>query len=246
VSERLHLTDSQLRELLHLISHDLRNPLAAIVTNLEFARRLVSRMSADPDLIESIDDSVTASDVLRRIVSNFDLLVRGRDTTVTPSEFVIAQQIKDVVRRCEARAHQAEMTLEITGSTGIVAMLDKMLFSIAIENLLSNSIQHAPDGSTIRIAIEELDGAVRVAIRDEGKCISEDMRERALSVEGHNSGGREEGTRYGRGLGLLSVRAAAAACGMTFEVGSISGKSEMSLTIPLGQGEIRTQPTAAT
>jgi two-component system heavy metal sensor histidine kinase CusS len=231
MSDKLHLDDAELRSLLHLLSHDLRNPLAAIVTNLEFARRLVTRLDVDPDLTESIEDSVTACEVLRQIVSNFDVLVRGREVTVTLTELSLKREVEEVVKHCDARAQQASMTLQLDAPTAAMALIDKTLFALALENLIANSIQHAPRGSVIRISISETPGEVRVAVHDDGAPIAPELRARAIGIEGHTNKGRDEGTRYGRGLGLLAAHAAAAASGATLEVGQHDAGSELALRI---------------
>ncbi len=221
MTEKLHIDDAQLRELLHLMSHDLRNPLAAIVTNLEFAKRLLSRVSVDPDLAESIEDSVTACDVLRRIVANFDVIVKGRDVTVTLQETEIGPTLMDVTRRCQDRAKQGGLSIRLDGiNGGARTMVDRTLFSLALENLVSNSIQHAPRGSTITVKLVNGDGNADVIIADEGPSVPENLREAATGPTGHTPSGRTDGTRYGRGLGLLAARAAASACGCELLLGA--------------------------
>ena len=66
----------ELEELMHAVAHDLRNPLAAIMTNMEFARTLVARNAVDPDLADAIEDSAAACTVLQSIVSNLDVVLR--------------------------------------------------------------------------------------------------------------------------------------------------------------------------
>ncbi len=220
MSEKLHLDDAELRSLLHLMCHDLRNPLAAIVTNLEFAKRLLSRMAVDPDLAESVEDSVTACDVLRRIVANFDLLIKGNEVGVTLHDLDVGATVAEVTKRCGDRARQAQLELEFGGNgRGPRTVLDRSLFSLAVENVIANSLQHAPRGSTVRVTVEPGEGHAQVVVRDDGPAIPEALRETALGPEGHTTSGRAEGMRYGRGLGLLAARAAAAACGCTLIAG---------------------------
>lgn len=233
MTEKLHIDDAQLRELLHLMSHDLRNPLAAIVTNLEFAKRLLTRLSVDPDLAESVEDSVTACDVLRRIVANFDVIVKGRELAVTLQETDIGGLIKDVARRCGDRAKQGNLELLIEGADDkLSTMLDRTLFGLAIENLISNSVQHAPRGSKIRVTLSAEGETATLTVADDGAAVPVALRELAVGPEGHTPSGRAEGSRYGRGLGLLAARAAAQACGAELVVGGETS-STLTLKVPL-------------
>jgi signal transduction histidine kinase len=235
MTEKIHVDDKQLRELLHLVSHDLRNPLAAIVTNLEFAKRLLSRINVDPDLAESVEDSVTACDVLRRIVSNFDVLAKGRDLTTTPQEVEIGSAVEEVVKRCTDRATQGNLALELNGADlGKRAKLDRLLFSLAVENLISNSIQHGPRGSKITVDLRDGGDHVTMTVADAGPAVPPELREIALGAEGHTPTGRGDGTRYGRGLGLLSAHAAASACGCTLTLDG-DATNVFTLSVPLVQ-----------
>ena len=80
---------------------------------------------------------------------------------------------------------------------------------LAVENLISNSIQHAPRGTPIEVRIERGDSTIVVSVIDAGKAVPPELREYALSAESHTPKGRSGPTRYGRGLSLLAARAAA-------------------------------------
>lgn len=231
MTDKLHLTDSELRELLLQLSHDVRNPLAAIVTNIEFARRLVQDAPGlDTDLVESIEDSVVACDVLRRIVSNFELLVKGRNVSVTFNEFDVAPLVREVVKRCQGSAQQAGLTLVLSGDDiAPRALIDRNMLALALENLVSNSMQYAPRGSRIEVRMHQNDKTATVSVRDDGPAIPEAGRELALSVAGQSPAGRREELRYGRGLGLLVVRAACMAAGIELAIGGDDSSSEMSM-----------------
>ncbi len=232
MSDKLHLTDAELRELLLQLSHDVRNPLAAIVTNLEFARRLVQESEHDPDLVESIEDSVIACDVLRRIVSNFDVLVKGRHVSVTFNEVDVMTIVREVIKRCHARAQQAgvNLTLSEDGSSPR-ALVDRNMLALAFENLMANAMQHAPRDSAIDVRAQHDGHTLTLSVRDSGRAIPPHERALALSVAGHVPTGRREELRYGRGLGLLAARAACMAAGIELAVGGDEQGSEMSLAM---------------
>jgi signal transduction histidine kinase len=229
-----HIDDHELRELLHLVSHDIRNPLAAIVTNLEFARRLVIDDGVDLDLRESVEDSVIACEVLKRVVANFDILAKGKDVSLSVGEVAIAATIRDVAKRCRERADQAGLSLAFNdGGVDDKALLDKQLFSLILENLISNSVQHGPRGSEVVIELARGDEQLVVTVTDQGKAVPAEYRERALSVESHTPKGRQGPTRYGRGLSMLAAATASKIVGVELAISGEDGAFEMRLTIPL-------------
>jgi two-component system heavy metal sensor histidine kinase CusS len=224
---------AMLRELCATMLHDLRNPLAAIMTNLEFARRTIGEPGPDQDLVEAIRDSAVACEVLRRIVSNFDVLVRAPHVATETSSFGVAQVVSEVARRCESRAEQSGLRLEVDDRSGRAsARADRTLFALAVENLVANSIQHAPRETTIRLEVSETAAGIVVAVADDGAAVPEPLRELAVSAAGQRPQDRQAGSRYGRGLGLWAAGVAAAASGAVLEFGDRGGKSRMMLTLP--------------
>lgn len=232
MSDRLSVSDADLRRLCLLISHDLRNPLAAIVTNLEFARRMLEQLDVDPDLTESVRDSVTACDVLRRIVANFDLVAKGDALRAATQEVELDALVLEVARRCENRAEQACLRIEpeVSGAPRVVS--DPALVALALENLVCDGIQHAPADTVISVRVEAPAEVAVIEVRDAGPPVEPTLRDVALGVEGHTSQGRREGTRYGRGLALLAARLAVEGIGGAIDVGDEAGRSVMRLTVP--------------
>ncbi|MEM9694580.1 MAG: HAMP domain-containing sensor histidine kinase [Myxococcota bacterium] len=232
MAQPVTIDDANLRRMCHLVTHDLRNPLAAIVTNLEFARRLISRQAeADEDLVEAISDAATACDVLRTIVSNFDL-VATRAPHAAKRLVELGPTVDAVVARCTARAAQAEQTLvnhRLAAPTRVEA--DRNLLETALENLIANAMQHGPSGSEISIT-QRIDAEhALIEVVDQGRVIPEEVVEVALGVEGHTLEGRRPGSRYGRGLGLLSARLATELAGGKLEHAALDGKNVMRIRL---------------
>jgi len=226
--------DAQLRELLNVLSHDVRNPLAAIVTNLEFARRLCERGKAEKDLVDAVLDSAIATDLLRRIISNLDVLVKGEQLVASLHDVELAMVVEEAARRCRGRAEQAGISI-VTSLPGTRrrAMLDRGLFALALENLLDDSLQHAPRDSTVRVDLEIDEAEARVLVHDQAGAIPPELHELAVSADGNCPRGRVPAARYGRGLALLSARLAAEATGARLSFGGEGAESVMIITIPL-------------
>lgn len=226
--------DDLWRELLRTLSHDLRNPLAALVTNLEFAERVLTRTKVDPDLAEALADSVTACDVLQLIIANLDVVVNGDKLDAGGVEQPLGPICHEVVSRCRGRARQKDVTLEIDDGGGTArGTFERSLFALAVENLLCNALQHAPTGSTARLVIRpEAGGGTRVCVLDRGGAVPESLRQLAVSRTGNTTRGRRAGTRYGRGGTLLAARQAARAMGIGLELGGQGEHSELALIVP--------------
>ena len=229
-----HIGDAELRRMLLLLTHDLRNPLAAIVTNLEFSRRSLARTDPHGDVGEAVDDSVAACDLLRRMLANLDVLIRGDDLKPTLGEVDLIAAVHDAVRRNKVHAVQADLTLESRCDIEQArALLDKELVALTLDNLLTNSIQHAPRRSRIEMLIAQVPDGVAITVCDLGPAIPVDVRDHALSPAAHTHEGRTADTRYSRGLGLLAARAAAVANGSSVQIDGDEHGSRMTVTYTL-------------
>lgn len=229
MDDDISVDDATLRRMCHLFSHDLRNPLAAIVTNLEFAKRMLD--DVDEDLAEAVTDSVIACEVLRRIVANFDLISSTEPEKASLHEVVVQDLVRDVVNKCIDQASQAELTIETAGLDERTPIrIDRMRLQLAVENVVANSLQHAPPGTKIDVAVT-IDGKnVLVSAEDDGKPVGEDIRETASTPEMHTMSSRQPGMRYSRGLGLLTARLAAQSQGGKLTLTERDGRNRLVLT----------------
>jgi signal transduction histidine kinase len=225
-----------MRELLRSAAHDLRNPLSAVVTNLEFAKRLLDKGSgrAAAELVEAVNDSTSACDVLRRIVSNLDVIARGPSGKASIEELSLGPLIREVVARARSAAEQVsvDVSAEIPAeSEGARALLDKALFALALENLVANALQYAPRDSSVRVRLERAGGTSRVCVIDGGGAVPPGLRAVAVSPAGNTLAGRKAGSRYGRGMTLLAAAVAADATGVGLELDGDEEESRMTLVI---------------
>jgi signal transduction histidine kinase len=230
----LPISDGELRSLIGSFTHDLRNPLSAIVSNLDFATRVAVQQSMDPDFTESLTDSVTACDVLRRILANLDVLAAKDRAPGLDQEVAVPELVTDIVERCQAQAEQAGLSIVVTGVEGAArARLDGPSFALAIENLIADSLTHAPGGSKVTVTLEQSEQEILVHVCDRGPAIPAELRDLAVSAEGQTGPGRKTGSRYARGATLLAARAAAKACGGALRLSSDGDGSRLTVAVPL-------------
>ncbi|MEM1034410.1 MAG: HAMP domain-containing sensor histidine kinase [Myxococcota bacterium] len=233
MDEEISVDDAALRRMCHLFSHDLRNPLAAIVTNLEFARRMLD--GVDEDLAEAVTDSVIACEVLRRIVANFELISSPEPTAASPEDLVIEDLLLEVVNKCRDQAAQAELTVDTSALEGrTVVRADKPRLQLALENMIANSLQHAPPRTDIRLTVAPGEGHhIDVLVEDDGPAVDEAIRAKASAPAMHTMKTRQPGMRYSRGLGLLAGRLAAQSQGASMLIDEAKGRHRLVLSLPL-------------
>ncbi|MGX9966152.1 sensor histidine kinase [Roseomonas sp. F4] len=159
------------------IAHEVKNPLAAVVTNAEAALRWLRR--PQPELVEAeaaIDAAVADALRARDVVDRTRLLLSNAPLVPVPLD--IAEAIRDcaqlVDRDLQAAGARLVLRLE-PGSHRVLA--DQSRLRQIITNLLVNAAQAMagmpePRDITVQAAVQ--DGWVRIDVSDTGTGIAED------------------------------------------------------------------------
>ena len=187
---------------LAMLSHELRNPLAAITL-----------------AVDSLYDQTTVSNehaILVRQTRHLaklvdDLLDIARVTTGKISLHMMPVDLADVVEHCvesmRARAEARRLRLSVKSTAAQEASVrgDAVRLEQVVNNLLSNAIKYTPPGGEIEVAVETEGDEVVLGVRDTGKGISPEMLTRIfdLFMQGDTTIDRTDG---GMGVGLTLVK----------------------------------------
>ena len=208
------------RQFIHEASHELRNPLAVIRTNLEVTL-------SDPDA--TVDDLRHTAEVVQRSTERMtrlvdDLLVYARKGTLSlerdpvdigllvddaADEFLATAETRGV-----ALVHHAPDDLWVAG--------DRLSLRQALGNLLANAIRLSPPDTNVRLRAGVEGPWIWIAVEDQGPGIADEDQDHVF--ERFWRGDQREGREQGRsGLGLTIVRQIAEAHGGEIKVASTLG-----------------------
>lgn len=162
-------------ELLAIVSHDLRNPVNAIVM-LTGALMAQSDAGApvpvDLEQLQAIRGAARQADGLIQDLQDVSRIAAGRlRIDARPCE------LRDAVEECvdlfEPTADAAGLSLVFTApSTLPRALADATRVQQVLSNLLVNAIKFTPDGGQIAVTMAAEHGHVTVAVRDTGPGIA--------------------------------------------------------------------------
>jgi signal transduction histidine kinase len=192
-------------QLLKTVSHELKNPLGAVVG---YAEMLESDPSVDGDARRSVVALDRAARRMSRLVDDLLLLaqVEDPDSARATDSMDAVPVVLDAVELVRVAATRRRLTLELTAPDGVVevccepADLDRVL-----TNLVSNAVKYTPQGRTIRMTLLEHADEVEIAVTDEGIGISEADQDR-LFTEFFRSTNPQAVAQPGTGLGLTICR----------------------------------------
>jgi CheY-like chemotaxis protein len=201
--ESLREADRRKDEFLALLSHELRNPLAPIVTAAElmqmrgdvatpFEREVILRQAQH--MVRLIDDLLDVSRV-----------ARGKVTLAkVPLEFasVVSKAVEAVAPLLEQRRHQLHLSVP---SEGLPVTGDEVRLTQVVSNLLTNAARYTPPGGRIDVIAAREDDEIVLRVRDNGAGIEAALLPHVFEmfVQGERGADRSQG---GLGLGLSLAR----------------------------------------
>lgn len=228
---RLDEAFEQQRRFIQEASHELRNPLAVIRTNVDV---VLADPDADADDLREMAEVVSRS-VTRMAVLVDDLLTYAREGAPARTQGTVALEdvALETVAEFSTSATARGVDLVRSGPDRTTVVGDHIALRQAVANLVANAVRLAPSGSTIRVA-SGADGAwAWIAVDDEGPGIDPDDRDHVFERfwRGDRARARAEGRS---GLGLAIVRQIAIAHrGEVRLTANARGGSTFTLWLPL-------------
>src|SRR5262245_18592284 len=221
-------------EFLALLAHELRNPLAPIVT----AAALLRRPDPTPALVQLSAGIVERqSRNLARLLDDLldvSRITRGR-IELRWQTVVVADAVGRAVEAVRPLVDERQHTLTVVvPPTPLVVEADPTRLEQVIVNVLNNAVKYTPAGGRIHVEAAEQAGHVILRVRDSGVGISAEMLPRIfdLFAQGDQSLAHSSG---GLGVGLTLVRRLVELHGGRVEVNSEGpGRgSEFTIRLPL-------------
>jgi len=216
-----------------LLAHDLRNPLSAVMTNVNFVRS--SMRGRAPDLEEALSDSALSCTMLGQVIGNLDILSRAFSTLPLMKQPTAARSAADeAVVRFAPQAAICGVRIEApSGPDAPVLFVEPNFFARALDNLVANALQYSPAKGKVLIECAATADRGILVILDDGPVIPADLRSLAALPEWQGQAKLRYEARYGRGLGLFCASEAARIAGAELSIGDRTGRSTFALSAPL-------------
>lgn len=220
--ERLQELEKMRDGLVHMMVHDLRSPLSAIVAYLD----LLGRDFGGPlpaNAAEDIAEARKAAGLMLRLVS--DLLdaskMESGKMKLSLADIEVAPLLESVAAGLQSLAHTRELSVQPGEPVRVTA--DAELLTRVVQNFVSNALKYAPRGGYVRLAARREAGAVRVSVENNGPDIPAEFQQKIFEKFGQvDAGGARQ--PYSTGLGLNFCKLAVEAHGGRLGVDSAPGK----------------------
>ena len=204
--DRLDMAFSAQTRFIHEASHELRNPLAVIRTNLE-----VTLGNPDASVAELRKAGAVVTRSAERMATLVDdLLDHARqETRATSVEVVdITGVVQHVVEEFDIPAASDGISLISAAEPELLVEGDPVALRRALANLLANAIRLAPEGTVISVRAGRIEDWIWMGVQDQGPGIAKSDQQRVFRRfwRGDRNDTSEKMRKDGRsGLGLAIV-----------------------------------------
>jgi PAS domain S-box-containing protein len=214
-----------------MLSHELRTPVTAIYGGSQVLRR---DHVDEATRREIIDDIVTESERLERLVENLLVLARAeRHVVLGGRDPVLLRPI--LVRIVEdKRRRWPDHTITVEVEPGLPPIRsDEGSIELVLRNLISNALKYGSAGGAVGIAARRAGDYVQVCVDDDGPGLPDDETGRLFELFYRADDARKRA--QGAGIGLFVVRALVEASGGRVAAGNRAdgGGAEFCISLPV-------------
>jgi PAS domain S-box-containing protein len=198
---QLEEAKSQAELYVDLMSHDIGNMDQAMLGYLEMAIETLRPEGAGKELLmqplEIIENSA-------RLINNVRKLRQLQAGEIPVSKVDLGKLLSDVTANF-SRVQGRDVRIDYSPVSGCIVEANDLIKDL-FSNLIDNAIRHSSGSVRIKVELDEVayghgDG-YRIAVEDNGPGISDQLKEKLLSVVRGRAGKAER-----RGIGLLLVKA---------------------------------------
>jgi two-component system sensor histidine kinase/response regulator len=180
-NEKLKALEGFREGLTHMIIHDLNNPLAAILGNLEIIKLDSENLSETQ--LDRMEKCLNYCEYTRQLIKSILDVHRMEEGKLQPVKELtnLTEMLAGLMEQFIARAGMDHISLTFSNSGEPPAvMIDPNLIIRVIANLLSNAIRHTPEGGEIEVTTGFLaeKNSIAFSVKDNGNGLAPEYHEK--------------------------------------------------------------------
>lgn len=220
------------------IAHELRTPVAALMTQTQVALSQSRSVEAYREVLYS---NMEEYERMAQMIGDMLFLAKADNGLSVPETTVVdlAQEARALLEYYEAWAEERGVGLVLEGAASIRG--DQSMLRRALGNLLSNAIRHTPPGQRVGVRLTEESSHADVIVENPGHSIPPEhlphLFERFYRVDAARSRSGD-----GVGLGLSIVKSIVDLHRGSIDVVSAGGITRFRITFPKGEESVLRTP----
>jgi signal transduction histidine kinase len=203
-------------EIVSIISHDLRSPLAVVIGYLDLLRKPLPDEEREKAIVSAKRNAGRMADLLEDLLSATRAEELLAPSALTP--IGLAELAEEVVSSIAPTHSERELLVE-SACRPVVRGDEKRLRQVLV-NLVTNAFKYAPDDKPITVRVTCTGGGAQLRVEDHGPGVAAEDQQRIFDRYTRLDGASG---RPGVGLGLYIVRVIAENHGGSVRVESTDG-----------------------
>ena len=220
MAQELSGTETLRTDFIANVSHELKTPLAVMGN---YATMLQHPGITQEEKNEYAKAISAAARRLAQLITNILKLNKLENQQIFPQreEFDLAGQLCESLLQFEDAWEKKNLNIETDIQEDVRICSDRELLSLVWNNLISNAVKFTPEGGTVGVSLQVLDGQVVVSVSDTGCGMTPEVGRHIF--EKFYQGDTSHAVQ-GNGLGLALVKRVVDILGAQIHVQSVSGQ----------------------
>jgi len=212
--EKLEQQNKELQELneskeamMHMIVHDMKNPLTSVMGALNLSQN--PRYEMNPDLKELLRDANIQSIKLRTMIDDILAIskMRSKEFEIQPVPVDLISLVRQSVMLMNTTMGEKKVCLRFDPKISeLIVNIDFQMIERVINNVINNAIKYAPDNSEILLEVTQEDTMACIHVSNWGEVIPADCHEKIFTMFGRVK--PQDKKVSGTGLGLAFCKLA--------------------------------------
>ena len=144
-------------------SHELRNPLNALLVRVEYLATGLGEEWRD-DIEETREEGRRMTRILDTLLS----LARSGQRGAAVDEVDVADLVRGRVEAWRQAAEQARVTLVLDAPEAVETQTDRTIVESALDAIIDNAVKFSPAGGRVLVAVVDTEEGPEIVVRDEG------------------------------------------------------------------------------
>lgn len=174
-TENINALVKQKDDFIHMLGHDLKNPMTPILTLLP----IIEHKIEDPKSQEMIKNILQNTRRMKEIIDETLKLAQLDDIsrTIEPVDICLPEEIKEIINEHQTLFEKTNFRVEIDLETDCHVFYDKHQFYDLVSNLVNNAVKYTPDDTygNLRIFSECKDDEIILSFKDSGIGLTDEQ-----------------------------------------------------------------------
>ncbi len=174
-NHRLVETSELKSQLMHMVAHDLKNPLNGVHEIAKLLRTELEDDAPQQEFVTLVEEA--AEEMLSLVLRFLDVEALESNTlNIEPQPVDLAATAQEAGLRFAGAAERKGQHLTVEPSSAPVPLVraDPTWLKEVVDNLVSNALKFTPPGKRIRVHTEGVAGGARFVVQDEGPGLTPD------------------------------------------------------------------------